>query len=128
MVYELSQKLLDEGDYLTARQYLEHSQEFYSRLARWRFNLRIAREGLNIATLPEYPDVMTFHGGLPAYTGEEYNRITAKVASELGIAYIDLEGAVTSEYYADFVHFNPQGNAFLAGKLFDMIKKRYYSK
>jgi lysophospholipase L1-like esterase len=126
--YLLSQKLLEAGDYLSARRCLEQSQEFYSRLTRWRFNLRIAQEGLNIAPLPEYPDVMTFHGGLPVYTSEEYNRITAQVANELGIVYIDLEKEVKSEYYTDFVHFNPRGTEMLAEELFNIIKMRYYSK
>lgn len=124
--YEASQKLLDEGKLEQARLLLSGEQRFFTRMERWRFNRRVLSVNLPVTPLPEIDDVMTFLGGLPVYTGDEYNRIMARAAEEFNAPYVDLQTALTEEHYIDFIHFNMKGTERAAVELFKVIQKEGY--
>ncbi|NQS97172.1 MAG: SGNH/GDSL hydrolase family protein [candidate division Zixibacteria bacterium] len=126
--YKASQRLLNEGKPEAARQVLSGADRFFSRMERRRFNQRVLTEKLPVEPLPEIDDVMTFLGGLPIYTGDEYNDIMAKAAEEFNSHYVDLGTVLTEEHYADFIHFNPKGAEITAVELFKVIVEKGYAE
>ncbi len=119
--FHQAQKLMAEGEYYRARKVLEGVKGHFARMCRRYFNRKIEEMRIKIEPLPEYSDLMSFHGGLPVYTGDYYNEIMAGVASEAGADYIDLSSVLDSNHYQDFVHFNAEGSRAAAEKLLRTI-------
>jgi lysophospholipase L1-like esterase len=121
--YYTSQEFMDKDNVYQARFTVEKMAGIYSRLARWRFNQRVKTEGLKIDTLSLTDDVMTFNGGLPLFTADEYNEIMKEVANRYDFHYLDLESILNDSDYVDFIHLNNKGAEKVAEKLEEMILK-----
>ena len=124
--YESAKELFEQGSVYTARRLIQSSMKFYSRMERHRFNRWVEDAGIQAEPLAEFPDVMTFFGGLPVYTGEEYNRIIKQTAARLHTYYVELDTIVTEYDYIDFIHFNENGTDKAAQAVFSAIVKGGY--
>lgn len=102
--------------------------EYRRLLVRVHARLRLLFPGARIIfalTTPVIEEMST-----PAFTRknsdiEEYNRAAAEVLAPLGVIIHDLHsyaGEIQRQYCRDWVHFNPEGSALLAGRVVAAIR------
>lgn len=121
-----AETLIEEGKIYRARETLEKVNGHFARMGRKRFNQRIEELGLRVEPLSDPGEEMSFHGGLPVFTGEVYNSIMEQVALQNGMEYLELGDALGIERYLDFIHLNTQGGRKTAEKLCEVIAVNGY--